>query len=296
MEYGGVCPACRRNENHAREERQRNEELAREARENALAASLREEIANKELQHDAHVKQVLRKLLDLAVESVEDSKLAEKKVKVVMKSAVFANNVNAFFDEIEANNFLADCYYKLHLGVKPTIEKIESLPPIAVTYLENWVSAHQNKNYAIKIKKLYASYLSKKADEQDKREAAYERERIKNEKKTKELAEESKKHEIASLARSKKLERNKKIRVILLIIIFVPMVMLLLNKFSEYVNENEKKRALERKYKVMRAQEEQRLQEEKEEREATEERKKNHERMKRDIERAMPLPLRSREN
>jgi hypothetical protein len=257
------------------------------------------EIANKNLQQDAHVKQVLRKLLDLAVESVEDSKVAEKKVKVIMKSAVFSNNVPDFFDEIKSNSFLADCYYKLHLGVNPTIQKIESLPPIAVEYLENWVSAHQNKTHAIKIKKLYASYLSKKADEQDKREAAYERERIKNEKKTKELAEERKKHEIASLARSKKIERNKKIRGILLIIIFVPIVMFLLNKCSEY----EKKMALERTYrekvlkeKNRRAQEEERLREEKEEREEREERKKEQKRMKRDIERAMPLPLRSREN
>ena len=79
-EYG-LCPDCKR-----------NDELVNEQRNIAYGVAEEEERAKERLQHDAHIKDVLRKLLDLAVESLENSDLAEKKVKVIMKSAVFANN------------------------------------------------------------------------------------------------------------------------------------------------------------------------------------------------------------
>ena len=157
-EYG-LCPDCKR-----------NDELVNEQRNIAYGVAEEEERAKERLQHDAHIKDVLRKLLDLAVESLENSDLAEKKVKVIMKSAVFANSERDFFPEIKANSFLADCYYTLRLGANPGGEQIAALSHDALCFLECWANSHHNDKYAAKVKKLYSAYLSQKA-EQDKNEA-----------------------------------------------------------------------------------------------------------------------------
>ena len=75
MEGWGWCPECKR-----------NDQLANEQRNIAFDVAEEEERAKARLQQDAHIKDVLRKLLDLAVESLEDADLAEKKVRVIMQS------------------------------------------------------------------------------------------------------------------------------------------------------------------------------------------------------------------
>lgn len=154
-----LCPDCIR-----------NKELVNRQRDIACVAAEKDERAKERLQRDAHTKDVLRKLLDLAVESLENSDLAEKKVMVIMKSAFFANNEEDFFPEIEANSFLADCYYTLRLGANPGGEQIAALSHDALYFLECWANFHHNDKYAAKVKKLYSAYLSQKA-EQEKNEA-----------------------------------------------------------------------------------------------------------------------------
>jgi hypothetical protein len=159
MEWSGTCPACKR-----------NDDLATEQRNIAFDVAEEEERAKERLQHDAHIKDVLRKLLDLAVESLDNADLAEKKVKVVMQSATFLNNESDFFTEVKANSFLADCFYTLRLGANPSGEHVSALSHDARHFLESWVGSYHNKKYAAKVKNLYSTYLSQKA-EQEKNEA-----------------------------------------------------------------------------------------------------------------------------
>jgi len=195
-EYG-LCPDCKR-----------NEELVNEQRNIAYGVAEEEERAKERLQHDAHIKDVLRKLLDLAVESLENSDLAEKKVKVIMKSAVFANNERDFFPEIKANSFLADCYYTLHLGSNPNTEKLSQLSGNAQNFLESWASSHHNAKYASKVKKVYSVYLSEKAEqdridaeERAKQQSIWEKENAQRE-------AESKKKRLAAEARENSKKRS----------------------------------------------------------------------------------------
>ena len=152
-EYG-LCPDCKR-----------NDELVNEQRNIAYGVAEEEERAKERLQRDAHIKDVSRKLLDLALESLENLDLAAKKVQVIMQSAVFANNEGDFFPEIKANSFLADCYYTLLLGSNPNTEKVSQLSSNASNFLESWANSHHNAKYAAKVKKVYAVYLSQKAEQ-----------------------------------------------------------------------------------------------------------------------------------
>jgi TM2 domain-containing membrane protein YozV len=213
-----ICPDCRR-----------NEELAEEQRNIAFALADAEEDSKKRLQHDAHVKDVLRKLLDLAVESVEDLGLAEKKVKVIMQSAVFTQNESDFFDEIKANNFLADCYYTLRLGAKPDNEQVAQLSDRAKGFLKLWADSHKDSNYAEEVKKLYAGYLTQKAEqdkadevERAKQQVIWEKEEAEREKKRLEREVAAEKRRLAE--RAADLAKRKSRRVYVTLAVFLGLL------------------------------------------------------------------------
>jgi hypothetical protein len=200
MEGWGWCPECKR-----------NDQLANEQRNIAFDVAEEEERAKARLQQDAHIKDVLRKLLDLAVESLEDADLAEKKVRVIMQSAIFADNESDFFPEIQANIFLADCYYTLRLGANPSIEQVSKLSVNARNFLTKWADSHRNAMYASQAREVYTNFRLKKeeqerkdAEESAKQQSIWEKENAKRE-------AESKKNRLAAEARENAKKRGQKI-------------------------------------------------------------------------------------
>ena len=167
---GGLCPACRR-----------NDELADEQRNIAYDLADAQEQSNARLQHDAHLKNVISKLLDLAIESVEDSNKAEKKVKIIMKSALFTDNEYNFFPEIKANVFLADCYYKTRLSLRPSLDALKELPDYALRYIPEWERSSDVSVYSEKILTLYEVYQAEFDAELKAEEKKKEKERKKAE-------------------------------------------------------------------------------------------------------------------
>jgi len=185
--------------------------LANDQRNIAFDVAQEEERAKERLQHDAHVKDVLRKLLDLAVESLENPDLAAKKVQVIMQSAIFANNEGDFFSEIRANSFLADCYYTLHLGSNPSIVQVSKLSVNARNFLPKWADSHRNAKYASQAREVYSNFRLQKeeqerkdAEESAKQQSIWEKENAKRE-------AESKKNRLAAEARENAKKRGQKI-------------------------------------------------------------------------------------
>jgi len=153
----GLCPDCRRNDN-----------IAEEQQNTAYALANAQEQSQIRLHHDVHLKNVVSKLLDLAIESVEDSTKAEKKVKIIMKSAVFTDNECDFFPEIKSNIFLADCYYRTRLSLKPSLDSIKKLPYYAKEYLPEWGQASEISVYSKKVLNLYEPYRDAEKKRNDK--------------------------------------------------------------------------------------------------------------------------------
>ena len=114
-------------------------------------------------------------MLDLAIESVEDSTKAEKKLKIIMKSAVFTDNECDFFPEIKSNIFLADCYYRTRLSLKPSLDSIKKLPDYAKEYLPEWGQASEISVYSKKVLNLYEPYRVAEKKRKDKEFKVYER-------------------------------------------------------------------------------------------------------------------------
>ena len=169
-----MCPDCRRNDQLADAQEQ----------------------SNARLQHDAHLKNVISKLLDLAIESVEDSNKAEKKVKIIMKSAVFTDNEYNFFPEIKANVFLADCYYKTRLSLRPSLDALKQLPDYALRYIPEWEQSSDVSVYSEKILTLYELYQAELDAELKAEEKKKEKERKKAETEQKKADIEKKKADI----------------------------------------------------------------------------------------------------
>ena len=191
------CPEC-----------ERNDELVEHQSSMAFALAEEEERVKRRLQNDAHVKDILRKLLDLAIESIEDCSLAEKKVKVIMQSAVFSDNQYEFFPEIKANIFLADCYFGTRIDTKPNINSLKNLPQCALDHIPLWGQSSQNSEFAKQVLKLYATYQEQLDEERKIKDA----ERNKVEKKQREETEEiRKKNLIEQEKRNKEYERQKRI-------------------------------------------------------------------------------------
>jgi glutaredoxin len=164
--FSGLCPACERNKQLLRQQR----DLAQQQLDNDVAERRHEvEMQEERLREQEErlreddVRDIVKKLLDLAMEGLEYSDLAGKKVKMVMQSAFFTDNESEFFPEIKANIFLADCYYALRLGSQPRTAQFNRLSDYAQNFLKSWADTSRDARYAAKVSKLYSDYLSEKA-------------------------------------------------------------------------------------------------------------------------------------
>ena len=144
-EWGGVCcPACKQ-----------NRQLAR-----------LQELNQEKFQRAENVNQIARKLIDLAIDGLENPVLTEKKLKVIFKSVLFINNEPDLFTEIKENDFLRYCYYKAKLGLKPNIDSIKNLPHYALEYIPTWVRTSEDEVYPKKVLTHYKAYQAElKAEE-----------------------------------------------------------------------------------------------------------------------------------
>lgn len=180
--YNLPCHACSRNDN-----------LIRQNRSLEIEAEERKELSD-----------LKRKLIDIAIESVENQVLAKKKVLVIFKSPTFSKNEINFLDEIEANNFLHDTYLFYRLGPKPTAESISSLPPRVLSQIDEWITNNCDAPYASKVNKVYKLFK----DEQAAIQISNERKRVAEEKEKKILAaaEEKRRIELSEIQRLKNFE------------------------------------------------------------------------------------------
>lgn len=104
MDGYGICPDCRR-----------NDDLAEEQRSIAYEQAAEQERIQRQVQEEAHLNEIKRKLLDHAIEGLEDRDAAAQKVAVLMRGSDFSGNLNWFWDDVSANAFLTDVYFGIAL-------------------------------------------------------------------------------------------------------------------------------------------------------------------------------------
>jgi hypothetical protein len=155
----GLCPACVRNDLVADEQRRIASKVSRE-----------ENWAKEQRDHQNNIKNVSGKLLELALEAVENAIVAKKKVKVLIKSASFSEIERELFSEIRANNFLADCYYTTKLGLNPTLDSVKKLHDLALEHIPEWVIYSEESVYSKKVLNLYLAYKAELDAEQKRQE------------------------------------------------------------------------------------------------------------------------------
>lgn len=100
----GLCPECKR-----------NDDLAEEQRSIVYEQVAEQERIQRQVQEEAHLNEIKRKLLDHAIEGVEDRDTAAQKVSVLMRGSDFSSNFNWFWADVSANAFLADVYFSVAL-------------------------------------------------------------------------------------------------------------------------------------------------------------------------------------
>lgn len=184
--YNLPCHACSRNDN-----------LIRQNRSLEIEAEERKELSD-----------LKRKLIDIAIESIENHVLAKKKVLVVFKSPTFSKNEIHFLDEIVSNDFLHNTYLFYRLGPKPTPESISNLPPKVISQIHAWITNNCDNPYASKVNKVYKLFK----DEQAAIQISNERKRVaeENEKKILAAAEEKRRIDLAEVQRLKNLALKEK--------------------------------------------------------------------------------------
>jgi hypothetical protein len=101
----GLCPECKR-----------NDDLAEEQRSIAYEQVAEQERIQRQVQEEAHLNEIKRKLLDHAIEGLEDRATAAQKVAVLMRSSDFSGNLAWFWGDVSANAFLSDVYFGIALG------------------------------------------------------------------------------------------------------------------------------------------------------------------------------------
>ena len=184
-----LCPACERDDYAAEAQRR----LARE-----------ENWAKEQRYHQNHIKDVSGKLLELALEAVENPSVAKKKVKVLIKSAGFSKIEEELFSEIRENNFLADCYYTTKLGLNPTLDSIKKLRHIALAHIPEWVQDSEESVYSKKVLSLFQAYQAELKSE----EKLQEEERKKGEEERKK-SETNRKRQEAKQKKADKIREEK---------------------------------------------------------------------------------------
>jgi hypothetical protein len=139
-----ICPACVRQQQDA--EKQQSQELA-------------------------------RKLLDLAMESVETPSVAMKKFASLIGSPRFQNNIHGLWGDIESNNFLNICYYKLSLGESPSVTSLKSLPQCALVSIKKNMSTFEDLPFRRQVENAYQQYTKEEQERQAKQAAEQARKR-----------------------------------------------------------------------------------------------------------------------
>lgn len=121
-----LCSECRRNEDFARQQAE----------------------TQREVERAAHLNEIKRKLLDLAIEGLEDRDGASKKIAVLMRSSDFAGNLGWFWSDIAANPLLLDVYFEGELAPlagksladKEVVEFYDGLSYYAQKEVGQWLS------------------------------------------------------------------------------------------------------------------------------------------------------------
>lgn len=166
---------------------------------------------------------ILKTILDIELDSLENNNIAKRKLSIVLKSPLFLRNEEKVFNELRHNIFFTDAYYKTCLGLKPNFDSIKKLRHFAYTYITEWAQASEDSAYARKIlniiladeaeKKKVKEYEAKqRALEENKQRELEEAKQKELEAKQKEL-EETKKRELDRVKELKEIERKRPIKL-----------------------------------------------------------------------------------
>jgi len=140
-----ICPECIRLE---------------EERSSAFALADRQEEDQRRILEEGHVKELTRKLLDLALESIHNKDLAAEKVRILMRSSTFCENESSLWSEIAANQFLSDCYYPFRLGNPPEPAAIRNLPQHSRDSVQAYIRKSAQTPFVTKLKSAWDRYHS----------------------------------------------------------------------------------------------------------------------------------------
>jgi len=187
---------------------------------------------------------ILKKILDLELDALENKITAEKKLTIVIKSPIFQKVEELVFNDIKQNLFFSDCYYKSKLGLRPTLDSIKKLQNFAIQHILDWGQSSEESEYSKNVLKLYEIYQAeleaeiKRREEEciaEKRKKAEHEQREKekrhfeNKRKRQESKERKKARKIEAIEAAKKYESHSYSNLITnLLFIFVPIFLLFL--------------------------------------------------------------------
>lgn len=194
----GLCPDC-----------QRNDELAEEQRNIAFDVAEEQERAQQRLQSQAHLDELKRKLLDLAMESVDQKDTAYQKACILMKSASFTDNLSEFWNDIQSNDFLRNCYYQLIFTPSICFSDLSgilsSMPDYVLNGAAQWLNSLPSDLYKPDSITKYKQFIDERKQRQaeenkliEQRNVAYQKEAAAREKQQAESAARSNAQRIAT--------------------------------------------------------------------------------------------------
>jgi hypothetical protein len=127
------------------------------------------EIAN-ESAKESQKNDIRQKILNCAIDAIDNPQTNKKKIKVILKSPFFINNECELFEEIKSNLFLSDSYYHARLGSSPTINSIKKLPNYAMDFITEWANQAEDEHFSKKVLNLYLAYRTELDAEQKRQE------------------------------------------------------------------------------------------------------------------------------
>ena len=157
-----ICPECIRLE---------------EERSSAFALADRQEEDQRRILEEGHVKELTRKLLDLALESLHNADLAAEKVRILMRSSTFCENEWSLWSEIAANQFLSDCYYPFRLGNPPEADALRKLPRHARDSIDAYIRKSAQTPFIAKLRGVWERYQTEVSAENQRIAAAEAKQR-----------------------------------------------------------------------------------------------------------------------
>jgi hypothetical protein len=141
--------------------------LAEEQRSIAYEQVAEQERIQRQVQAEAHLNEIKRKLLDHAIEALEDRATAAQKVAVLMRGSDFSGNLSWFWGDVSANAFLSDVYFGIALepltsqGISESeaVKLFDGLDYRARGALEAWLDKQPaDSSWQKKALPLYRSY------------------------------------------------------------------------------------------------------------------------------------------